>query len=615
MLFLTVGQLCRGLLPGFPMANPGFPRLISTAAVQSAPKNKIPMLYGRFSARGPQTADRKAHPMATVTLSNNTIAIPRPHILNYAINAAGAVVIFWILFSLKQDLQSAAMYLRDVPSGDSGIRINSETIRSDIAPRAAFVLAAIAAFVFAARRGLAALFLIGSWIKEKGFDNYANAPGPLDGAIKSVGALFNERRMTQDLPEKPGFVARSIFGDIAYWIAPSSGALLTLFDKAFWRIFKLTLIVVVPTFLQAGWLTELLDRFDLPQDRISTVQSIEESLRWPLHWSFLAVSIALIASLGLAIRISRGKQCQVAVMEVVTRVVECEDPDTFYNAVARDLKALRHLTFPNRIITKQAPGIGRVRDGDRGSFKCWHTLETQPVPVAGGRNLASIYVCLIGCLLSVTGYWILLVDMRIASTPLTLAAWWPPLATVSLALWGGRNLSAVARMIMHTYRFSSDLIHFEANGTFRISKFGAGDGRGGGVFNEVIAVHSTADVNVLASRIITECSAPESSWHPTAEAMQSPRRIIDTMAQTDFAERIDAIIEHVEQEKRVSAPKLDLSANSGFGEIVAVNRQLDLERIDRQTATRLIQNTPPLRLPGDPPVTQSGDPSATANEE
>ena len=87
------------------------------------------------------------------------------------------------------------------------------------------------------------------------------------------------------------------------------------------------------------------------------------------------------------------------------------------------------------------------------------------------------------------------------------------------------------------------------------------------------------------------------------------------MAQTDFAERIDAIIEHVEQEKRVSAPKLDLSANSGFGEIVAVNRQLDLERIDRQTATRLIQNTPPLRLPGDPPVTQSGDPSATANEE
>ena len=545
--------------------------------------------------------------MSTVSASSNTISIPRPHILHYAINAAGAAVLVFMLYSLRAELQSAATYLREVPKSDSGIEITGVTIRTDIAPRAAFLVAAVCAGVFAARHGVSSLIMIASWIRERGFDNYANAPGPLCDALKTARALFTDRTMKQELAGRPTFAVRCIFGDIAYWMAPSAYSLLLLFDKAFWRGFKLSVLIIVPTFLQAGWLSSLLDRLDLPPAADAVITTVESALKWPFQWSFVAVCAALIASLYLAIRISRGKQCQVAVMEVVTRVVECEDPDDFFTAVSRDLQALRHLTFPNRTITKQSPKIGRVRDGDRGSFECWHTLETQPVPIAGGRNLASIYVGLIGCMLSVTGFWILLVDMQIAATPLTLAAWFPPLATASLALWGGRNLSAVARVIMHTFRFSSDLIHFEATGTFRVSKFGAGDGRGGGVFNQVIAVHSTCDVNVVASRIITECSAPDSSWHPTAEAMRVPRRIIDTMAQTDFVDRIEAIIGNVEQEKRVSAPKLDLSSNSGFAEIVNVNRQLEMERIDRQAAPHLLNGKQPLNLP-DKSADVTGDP-------
>lgn len=547
--------------------------------------------------------------MSTVTVSSNTISIPRPHILHYAINAAGAAVLIFMLYSLRADLQSAAAYLREVPNSDSGIEINGATLQKEIAPRAAFLAAAFFAGIFAARHGVSSLILIVSWIRERGFDNYANAPGPLSDALKTAHALFTDRSMKQELAGRPTFVVRGIFGDIAYWIAPSAYSLLLLFDRAFWRGFKLSVLIITPTFLQAGWLSSLLDRLDLPPAADSVITTVESALKWPFQWSFVAVCASLIASLYLAIRISRGKQCQVSVMEVVTRVVECENPDTFFRAVSHDLQALRHLTFPNRTITKQSPNIGLVRAGDCGAFKCWHTLETQPVPIAGGRNLASIYVGLIGCMLSVTGFWIVLVDMQIATTPLTVATWFPPLATASLALWGGRNLSAVSRMIMHTFRFSSDLIHFESSGNFRISKFGAGDGRGGGFFNEVIAVHSTCDVNVMASRIITECSAPDASWHPTADAMRAPRRIVDTMAQTDFVDRIEAIIANVEQERRVSAPKIDLSGNSGFSQIVTVNHQLEMERIDRQAAPRLLQGKQPLNLP-DKSAELEGDPDA-----
>lgn len=103
-----------------------------------------------------------------------------------------------------------------------------------------------------------------------------------------------------------------------------------------------------------------------------------------------------------------------------------------------------------------------MQPGQAGSFRFQHTIETQPVPMGSGRSIPSLFLLLMGSLLTVAGYWLLLRSPGLLDQPFKTAVWLPALATAVTAIRSGRRMRQTAWELAHTFRFSSELIEFPA---------------------------------------------------------------------------------------------------------------------------------------------------------
>ena len=550
---------------------PEFRKLGAALVMMEREPRVIP---SRFAWGGNLAGEVKA--MSRVILSENTIRIPNPVVFPALLRlvAGGAVA---GLVAVRSEAimiawERAQSFLRS-PSTE-GFRV--EVLLGEWLPVVFFLLAAVFAAAFALVAVLHSLLQLTRLACVGGTNAFAGAPGVIDRGPERAYELFTNRAISRPLADTPPFMARTILGSSAYWISPSAGALLGEWNQVTGRLFRWGLVLVVPALLPPGWSVAVAKRCNAPQETFAVIEQVESALRWPVPMTFMAIASGLWGAYLLASLLIRGKQPRVHVVESRTVSRSAGNPTDYYHFVMDRLHRLQHLSCPNRPIgSEQLPRIGTIRTGQGGDFVGVRTIETQPLPIASGRSLPMMMLTLAGSVLMVTGFGILLFDPVFSLDRSASSGWLPSLAAAAVGIVGGRRAFRAGLQLAHTFRFHSDLVRIEVKGTYTADRLGAGDGRGGLLYAESIAVQSNCHVTLHASRLITEVVPSAGSWHPVAEAMEMPRTIVDTTAAADFTTRIEALLQSLDgYESEVRLASVD-KHQGGLRELVSINQAIN----------------------------------------
>lgn len=514
--------------------------------------------------------------MGRVTVSNNTIRIPNPVFFQAATLLATGTLAGWVALAQWPRIESSLPVLQAALDGGTAFA-DPQTLRGDLVPRL-FALAIFGvALLLSAGSLLRGLYHGLGWMVRLGGNHYVRAPGDLDRGLQRCVELLEHRSLTREHAsdqDEPPLIVKLLLGDFALWLSPSSRELLFTFGRTFRRLCLLSLVLLVPVVLPAGWLTGRFPHQQQNAPLMGVLQGIESNLNWPLPWNFVLLVAGTVVGLILAVYMVRGKQVQVSVVEETALLREKGDPDNFFQFLLKKAKDLEYQSFPNRALgSPRAPGVGSTRIGQRGDFKSHVMFETQPVPMYSGRNIPALFLALLGGALSVAGLWVFLNDPRL-SQPVSFGGWFPGLVTGWVGLSGGRQIQRLAWTLAHTFRFHSDLFRFDLVGTYLVARFGVNTGDIGGIAAEVPDVQSNCQLTLHAVRLITEVSAPPNSRFPVAQAMQMPREIVDTSAAAGFQQRLADLVSEINKyEPAPHLPKVEFE-RGGMQKMLGVNLQL-----------------------------------------
>lgn len=510
-----------------------------------------------------------------VTATSNTIRIPDPSFLQLVGWIGSGSAVGWLLWQRRDSIQLAAAFFRDFLKTRQSLEITATVLQTQLLPQAILLLAALMAGGFALKGCVGGGWTLLGWLRRLGGDHYASAPGPLAEGAAAVERLFGDGGIVQQKQQEPPQLVRWIFGNTSWWLSPSATGLIAHFDLALKRLALLSLLLVPPAFLQPGWLPDLLSRLEPSEDVLRAAAFVESGLHWTLPVPYLLVIATIIATLWMSVLLVRGRPVSVQFEEMEEEFPNMPHPDDTYRKIERELKLLRYREFPNRKPGgDRPPGLTTMQPGQAGSFRFQHTIETQPVPMGSGRSIPSLFLLLMGSLLTVAGYWLLLRSPGLLDQPFKTAVWLPALATAVTAIRSGRRMRQTAWELAHTFRFSSELIRISGNGSWYMGQVAVEHGLLGGSCGNQSAVTSRVYLQVQAAQLTTEVCAHTNVWRPIGEAMQSPRTIMSAEKSTAFRDRLNVLLDQLRDFHRPSSlPSIDYTTG-GAAQTLAINQQL-----------------------------------------
>ncbi|MFO1062278.1 MAG: hypothetical protein U0892_00205 [Pirellulales bacterium] len=420
-------------------------------------------------------------------------------------------------------------------------------------------------------------------------EHHSGVPGPIDSAEARAYDLFTNRAISRTSTFVPGLITRMFFGKSAYWIAPSAATLFATWERVTWRFFWFCLVMSIPAFLPEQWLTQSLQRFQnpdftIPESALSAAEHVQTSLRWSIRYQLLYVSGAACTALTVAIFSLCSKPANICVTEHRSEHRQTGNPTDFFHLIEEQFRLLQRDGFPNKPIgSVRSPRLGTVRIGQSGEFVGGCMIETQPLPIRNGRNLTALLLLVGGGMLSAAGAWILLYDTGLRHGPFAINQVVPALAAGIAALSAGKMLFATAWSVAHTFRFQSELIRIDVCGTYTVDRLGAGDGRGGLMYAESIAVQSNTRLTIEASKMITEACAPRGSWNPVADALRAPRIIVDTVLDPEFESRLHSLSEALRSHQAATNLPGVNTTDTGLQNLLNINQAIT----HAQESTRL----------------------------
>ncbi|MFM7168616.1 MAG: hypothetical protein ACKO3T_25520 [Planctomycetaceae bacterium] len=515
--------------------------------------------------------------MNRVTATSNTIRIPDPAFLHLVGWIGSGSAVAWLLWQRRSSIQQAAEFFRDLLQQQTPLELTATVLQTQLLPQAFCLLAALMAGGFALKGCVGGGWTLLGWLRRLGGDHYTSAPGALAEGATAVDRLFGEGGLEQQTQETPPMLVRLIFGNTSWWLSPSATGLINHFDLALRRLALLAILLVTPTFLQPGWLPGLLTRLQPAEAVLRAAAFVESGLHWPLQLPFLLVAAAIIAALYMAVLLVRGRPVRVAFEETEEEFPDMPHPDETYKKIERELKELRYRNFPNRRPGgDRPPGLSTLQQGQTGSFRFVQTIETQPVPIGSGRSIPSLFLLVMGSLLTVAGYWLLLRSPGLLDQAFEAAVWVPALATALTAIRSGRRMRQSAWELAHTFRFCSELIRISGNGSWHVGLVAVNSGWLGGIGTNQAAVNSRVYLQVQATQLTTEVCARTNVWRPIGEAMLAPRTIMSAEKSTAFRDRLNLLLEQVRDfHRRSSLPSIDASTG-GAAQAMAINQQVQL---------------------------------------
>lgn len=244
----------------------------------------------------------------------------------------------------------------------------------------------------------------------------------------------------------------------------------------------------------------------------------------PFPWflaALLAGAAATAYSLYLAIRRAPREQPPTNVTEYREHWQESVHPMDIFRAIEITLAKHRFQEIPNRVYDNDVPELVGQGSQDKGEFQGRTLQEVQPRPIADRRADLLLRVGIAVGQVLLLGAGIMAFALLMQLTTITPAGLAKALLGAVLLWTAGKLIAQTSTLYVSEIEFESDLIAFQATGTFSESKLATGMSIYDSTRSENVIVRSSLTPWLLVSRLHTSTLAVSGSAN-----LEQPRLIL-----------------------------------------------------------------------------------------
>jgi hypothetical protein len=257
---------------------------------------------------------------------------------------------------------------------------------------------------------------------------------------------------------------------------------------------------------------------------LNGVQPLPELPFSPYPWFVLTLLLggaAAAYSLVLAVRRAPPAQPATNVTEYREHWQESVHPMDIFRAIEITLAKHRFQEIPNRVYVNDVPQLVAQGSQNKGEFEGRTVQEVQPRPIADRRSDLMLQVGIAAGQVLMLGAGITVFGVLMQLTTITLAGLIQALLAAVILWTAGKLIAHTSTLYVSEIEFESDLIVFQATGTFSESRLATGMSIYDSTRSENTIVRSSLTPWLIVSRLHTSTLTVSGSAN-----LEQPRLIL-----------------------------------------------------------------------------------------
>jgi hypothetical protein len=322
---------------------------------------------------------------------------------------------------------------------------------------------------------------------------------------------------------------------------------------------------------------------------LNGVQPLPELPISPFPWFALTLLLAGAAaaySLYLAIRRAPRAQPPTTVTEYREHWQESVHPMDIFRAIEITLAKHRFQEIPNRVYVNDVPQLVAQGSENKGEFEGRTVQEVQPRPISDrrGDQLLKIGIATGQILLLGAGSLAFAVLMQL--TTISLAGLTQALLGAVILWTAGMLIAHTSTLYVSEIEFESDLIVFQATGTFSESRLATGMSIYDSTRSENVIVRSSLTPWLIVSRLHTSTLAVSGSAN-----LEQPRLILGLRENADLSRDLVADARSFLKDRQIMASVASESDLQAAANIYQMNERTRANGDDRSGQPVISQDT------------------------
>jgi hypothetical protein len=322
---------------------------------------------------------------------------------------------------------------------------------------------------------------------------------------------------------------------------------------------------------------------------LNGVQPLPELPISPFPWFALTLLLAGAAaaySLYLAIRRAPRAQPPTTVTEYREHWQESVHPMDIFRAIEITLAKHRFQEIPNRVYVNDVPQLVAQGSENKGEFEGRTVQEVQPRPISDRRGDQLLKIGIATGQILLLGAGILAFAVLMQLTTISLAGLTQALLGAVILWTAGMLIAHTSTLYVSEIEFESDLIVFQATGTFSESRLATGMSIYDSTRSENVIVRSSLTPWLIVSRLHTSTLAVSGSAN-----LEQPRLILGLRENADLSRDLVADARSVLKDRQIMASVASESDLQAAANIYQMNERTRANGDDRSGQPVISQDT------------------------
>jgi hypothetical protein len=312
---------------------------------------------------------------------------------------------------------------------------------------------------------------------------------------------------------------------------------------------------------------------------LNAVQPLPELPISPYPWFALTLLLAATAaaySLYLAIRRAPRAQPPTMVTEYREHWQESVHPMDIFRAIEITLAKYRFQEIPNRVYVNDVPQLVAQGSENKGEFEGRTVQEVQPRPISDRRGDQLLRIGIAAGQVLLLGAGILAFAVLMQLTTISLAGLAQALLGAVIVWTAGMLIAHTSTLYVSEIEFESDLIVFQATGTFSESRLATGMSIYDSTRSENVIVRSSLTPWLIVSRLHTSTLTVSGSAN-----LEQPRLILGLSENADLSRDLVADARSFLKDRQIMASVASESDLQAAANIYQMNERTRANGGDR----------------------------------
>ncbi len=309
----------------------------------------------------------------------------------------------------------------------------------------------------------------------------------------------------------------------------------------------------------------------------------------PYPWFVLTLLLAGAAtgySLYLAIRRAPRAQPPTMVTEYREHWQESVHPMDIFRAIEITLAKHRFQEIPNRVYVNDVPQLVAQGSQNKGEFEGRTLQEVQPRPIADRRGDMLLRLGIVAGQILLLGAGLMMFAVLMQLATISIAALAQALLGAVILWTAGMLIAHTSTLYVSEIEFESDLIVFQATGTFSESRLATGMSIYDSTRSENTIVRSSLTPWLIVSRLHTSTLAVSGSAN-----LEQPRLILGMSEDAELSRDLVADARAFLKDRQIMATVASESDLQAAANIYQMNERTRADAADRPGQPVISQDT------------------------